>query len=397
MESESHSTEEDHVAVAVRLDENGVPDDAADLFERYSQRIHAYCLHVLRDRTEAEDAVQTTFLNAHRALRRGVTPRHEYAWLHTIAKNACRMQHRTRGRRAPVANVDVDTIPRSDDDGDAAELRAALGDALSRLPERQKRALLLREWYGLSPIEIAPRLGLSVPATYALLTRARRSLAGALTATVRGPLAILDLGGLADALRGLKAYVGGATAKTAVAAAVVTASVGVGGGVLVDRSLRDSPERATSRSSAASIVRPEPRHATRVAQTRHGQLRTTARPDGQHVRDATSTSRTVPAANTPTPASTPTASGQQRSQSSEPTGFGEAPTQPPPQRDDSALPAPSAPAPIESPVLPLPPLPDLPGTDDLPVPVDAAPLPPLPDPDPSPAEPLPPLPQLPLP
>jgi hypothetical protein len=304
------------------------------------------------------------------------------------------MQHRTRGRRAPVANVDVDTIPRSDDDGDAAEVRAALGDALSRLPERQRRAVLLREWYGLSPVEIAPRLGLSVPATYALLTRARRSLAGALAATVRGPLAILDLSGLADALRGLKAYAGGATAKTAVAAALVTASVGAGGGVLVDRSLRDSPDRATSRSSAASIVRSKARQATRVAQTRHAQLRTTARPVGRHVRDATSTSRTVPAANTTTPASTPTASGQQPSQ---PTGSGELPSQPPPQRDDSSLPAPSAPAPIESPVLPLPPLPDLPGTDDLPVPVDAAPLPPLPDPDPSPAEPLPPLPQLPLP
>jgi RNA polymerase sigma factor (sigma-70 family) len=385
------------VAVALRLDETTAPDDAADLFERYSQRIYRYCLHVLQDRSDAEDAVQTTFLNAHTALGRGVTPLDEFAWLHTIAKNACRMQHRTRGRRAPVANVDVETIPRSDDGGDAAELRAALGDALGRLPESQRRAVLLREWYGLSPVEIAPRLGLSVPATYALLTRARRSLAGALTATVRGPLAILDLIGLADALRGLKAYVGGAAAKTAVAAVVVTASVGVGGGIVVDRALRGSPDRATSSPSAASLVRSEARQATRVAQTRHAQLRTTARPVGGHVRHATSTSRTAPAENAPTPASTPTASGQQPSQSSEPTGSDELPSQPPGQRDDSLRPAPSAPAPIESPVLPLPPLPDLPGTDDLPVPVDAAPLPPLPDPDPSPAEPLPPLPQLPLP
>ena len=141
------------MAVAVRLTRSAAPDESADLFERYSERIHAYCLHVLRDRTEAEDAVQTTFLNAHRALRRGVTPLHEYAWLHTIAKNACRMQQRTKGRRAPVATVDVDTIPRSDEDGDAAELRAALDDALSRLPEGQRRAVLLREWYGLSPVE----------------------------------------------------------------------------------------------------------------------------------------------------------------------------------------------------------------------------------------------------
>jgi RNA polymerase sigma factor (sigma-70 family) len=386
---------EDDVAVALRLTRTAAPDDTADLFERYSERIHAYCLHVLRDRSEAEDAVQTTFLNAHRALQRGVVPLHEYAWLHTIAKNACRMQRRTTGRRAPVANVDVDTIPRSDEDGDAAELRAALDDALGQLPESQRRAVLLREWYGLSPVEIAPRLGLSVPATYALLTRARRSLAGALTATVRGPLAILDLRGIADALRGLKAYVGGAAAKTAVAAAVVTASVGVGGGVVVDRALRGSPDHATSRPPATSVVRSEAENATRVAQTRREQPGTTVRPVAGHVRDAPSISRSDPAAATTPPASPPTGSAEQPAQASEPASS-VVPSRPPPQRDDTLLPAPSTPAPIASPVLPLPTLPDPPGTDDLPLPVDTTQLPPVPGPDP-PAEALPPAPKLPLP
>jgi RNA polymerase sigma factor (sigma-70 family) len=394
MESESHTTLEDQMAVALRLDENGVPDDAADLFERYSQRIYGYCLHVLRDRSDAEDAVQTTFLNAHRALGRGVTPLDEFAWLHTIAKNACRMQHRTRSRRAPVANVDVDTIPRSDEDGDAAALRAALGDALGRLPERQRRAILLREWYGLSPLEIAPRLSLSVPATYALLTRARRSLAGALTTTVRGPLAILDLGGLAGALRGLKAYVGGAAAKTAVAAAVVTASVGVGGAVVVDKALRGPPDRAPS-AVVEPILEPEAGLAVRVsrgADDRHARIAVGA---ARSRRDTTSMSHAGPAATVPTSTSEPSGSGKQPSQpASEPTSSGEQPPQPP--REGDRAPTPNQPT--ERPVISiLSPLPDLAGTDELPVPVDAAPLPPLPDPDPTPAEPLPPLPQLPLP
>jgi RNA polymerase sigma factor (sigma-70 family) len=388
---------EDHVAVALRLDENGVPDDAADLFERYSQRIYRYCLHVLRDRADAEDAVQTTFLNAHRALGRGVTPLDEFAWLHTIAKNACRMQHRARSRRAPVANIDVDTIPRSDEDGDAAELRAALGDALGQLPESQRRAVLLREWYGLSPLEIAPRLGLSVPATYALLTRARRSLAGALTATVRGPLAVLDLSGLADALRGLKAYVGGAAAKTAVAAAVVTASVGVGGGVVVDRALRGSPDRAPG-GTVESLLASEAGLAvptSRVAGARHAlTVVTAARPRRRHT---TSMAHGAPGATATAPTSELSGSAKQPSQpSSEPTGSGEQPSQPPLER--GGRPHAPSPLPTEAAVLPiLPPLPDLPGTDDLPVPVDAPPLPPLPDPDPTPAEPHPPPPQPPLP
>ena len=85
--------------------------DAGVLYERYSGRILAYCLHALRDRGEAEDAVQTTFLQAHRALARGTTPEHEFAWLHTIAKNVCRVQKRTAARRAVVTGVDLDTFP----------------------------------------------------------------------------------------------------------------------------------------------------------------------------------------------------------------------------------------------------------------------------------------------
>ena len=63
------------------------------LYERYYDRVFGYCLYQLGSREEAEDAVQTTFLWAFRALRRGVVPRAEDAWLFTIAKNACRARH----------------------------------------------------------------------------------------------------------------------------------------------------------------------------------------------------------------------------------------------------------------------------------------------------------------
>jgi RNA polymerase sigma-70 factor, ECF subfamily len=53
---------------------------------------------------------------------------------------------------------------------------AALMSALESLPERQRRALLLREWRQLSYCEIAAELGVSRPYVARLLYRARRSL-----------------------------------------------------------------------------------------------------------------------------------------------------------------------------------------------------------------------------
>ena len=214
--------------------------DAGMLYERYSGRILAYCLHALRDRGEAEDAVQTTFLQAHRALARGTTPEHEFAWLHTIAKNVCRVQKRTAARRAVVTGVDLDTFAAVGGDADETERLRGLGDALASMPETQRRALLMREWHGLSSAEVASRMGMSAPATYALLTRARRSLADALT-TAKGRSALsLNVWPLLLRLKGVFAE-GTAKVATTTAAAVAVAASGVAiESVLVERSNRPS-------------------------------------------------------------------------------------------------------------------------------------------------------------
>src|SRR5437868_4560757 len=49
------------------------------LYERYSAQIFRYCLHQLGSREEAEDAVQSTFLNAFRGIKRGIVPELESA------------------------------------------------------------------------------------------------------------------------------------------------------------------------------------------------------------------------------------------------------------------------------------------------------------------------------
>ena len=198
------------------------------LYERYYDRVVGYCLYQLGSREEAEDAAQTTFLWAFRALRRGVVPRAEDSWLFAIAKNACRARHRARGRKRqrevssdPVVLADISPAPTRQHD----EL-VGLEDALARLPEPQRRAILLREWRGLSYREIAAELDISGAAVETLIFRARRSLAELLNgkpAPKRARRFAFDFGSLGLALKGL---LGGTSAKLAggLAAALVMSS-----------------------------------------------------------------------------------------------------------------------------------------------------------------------------
>jgi RNA polymerase sigma factor (sigma-70 family) len=152
---------------------------AADLYERYSGPIYGYCLHQLGSREEAEDAVQTTFMNAFRGLQRGVVPELESAWLFKIAHNVCLSRRRSSWRRGRVEspnNFEVlqEIVPGHEHPAD--EL-IRLQDVLEEMPENQRRAILLREWQGLTYREISNELGLSQAAVETLIFRARRALA----------------------------------------------------------------------------------------------------------------------------------------------------------------------------------------------------------------------------
>ena len=160
------------------LGPSALADDAFEaLYERYSRRVFGYCLKWLRSREEAEDAAQTTFLYAMRGLRRGVIPKLDEAWLLAIARNVCRTRTGATRRRA----VEVAGNPQLLDETVAAPARNdeldGLSEALGGLTDRQRRAILLREWRGLSYREIADDLDLSQAAVETLLFRARRALA----------------------------------------------------------------------------------------------------------------------------------------------------------------------------------------------------------------------------
>jgi RNA polymerase sigma factor (sigma-70 family) len=201
---------------------------AEQLFHEHSGWLYGYCLRLLRSPEEAEDAVQATYLNACRSLGRGTRPRAGSAWLLHIARNVCFTRLRSARRRDGVERVgDVavleETVAAPDRSYDAL---VGLTEALLSLPERQREAILLREWQGLSHGEIAERLEISHSAAETLIFRSRRSLADALENPGRRSrfkaLHVLDLGLLLGPLKGLLAGGAGVKAATAVTVAALT-------------------------------------------------------------------------------------------------------------------------------------------------------------------------------
>jgi RNA polymerase sigma factor (sigma-70 family) len=204
-------------------------DLTRDLYEQYANQIFRYCLHQLGSREEAEDAVQSTFLNAFRGLRRGVVPELESAWLFKIAHNVCLSRRRSTWRRGRIESpADFEIV---EELTPAPQRRAdeliGLQDVLEQLPESQRRAILLREWQGLSYREIAEELDVSQAAVETLIFRARRALASGLEQPPEPPRRrvsrVADVGNLFAGIKSLLLG-GGAAVKVAATVAVVSAA-----------------------------------------------------------------------------------------------------------------------------------------------------------------------------
>lgn len=154
----------------------------AALVERHLPRVVALAKRMLRDEAEAEDVAQETLLRLWRSGESiDLGPAGLRPWLRKVASNLCIDRARTSGRV-----VVTDEVPDAGKDADqltgivSKELSGRVGDALKALPDRQRQALTLFHYEGLSQIEIASLMGISDEAVESLLARARRALKVAL-------------------------------------------------------------------------------------------------------------------------------------------------------------------------------------------------------------------------
>jgi RNA polymerase sigma factor (sigma-70 family) len=194
---------------------------------------------------EAEDAAQQALLNAQQALRRNGAPERFEPWLNRIAVNAALKQLQRTPDELPL---DEDRVDGVEQPADRIERRERLQDtvgAIGALPERQRRALVLRELEGRSHDEIARDLGLTAGAVRQLIHRARAGVRSAVTAlTPYGILLRLSADPEASTRTAEIVAGGGATALAAktVAAGLVAGGIATGVALVPEK---EKPARAS--------------------------------------------------------------------------------------------------------------------------------------------------------
>jgi RNA polymerase sigma-70 factor (ECF subfamily) len=150
----------------------------ADLVQRHLPRVGAVAARMLANAAEAEDVSQEAFLRCWQKAPGWKADGAAFTtWLHRIVINLC------IDRRRRAASVPLDEAPDQADGApqalekiaaqqDAQRIRAALGD----LPDRQRAALVLCYYEGMTNAEAAAVLDVSVGAVESLLVRARENL-----------------------------------------------------------------------------------------------------------------------------------------------------------------------------------------------------------------------------
>lgn len=150
-------------------------DSAAyrQLVGRHANRCLRVAERMLGSRADAEDITQEACLKIWREAPRWQPQAKFSTWLYRVVLNAC-MDHRRKV--VPITGLDMDGIAAEQPDEEHTQQRRQVRAALARLPERQRAALVLSYYEGLSNQESAATLGVSLGAFQQLLLRARHAL-----------------------------------------------------------------------------------------------------------------------------------------------------------------------------------------------------------------------------
>ena len=149
----------------------------AALVNRHMPVVWRVAFRLLKDRLEAEDVTQETFLRAWKMLPDWEDRAKFSTWACTVAVNLCRDRLK---KKKPVLMDELpehtDTALRPDQALHQKQASGRITAMVDALPERQREALTLCAFEGMGNIEAASAMGISVEALESLLARARRKL-----------------------------------------------------------------------------------------------------------------------------------------------------------------------------------------------------------------------------
>jgi RNA polymerase sigma-70 factor (ECF subfamily) len=166
------------IANAVARAQAGDMDAIRFLYLRYKDNVYGYVLSMLRDPHEAEDVTQHVFLKLMSVIHKYQAREVPFtSWILRVARNVA-VDHLRQRRPIPCEEV-YEPSHQADDSG--RDRRWGIEQALETLSEDQRGVVVLRHLVGLTPGEIATRMGRSEASIHGLHHRARQALRRELT------------------------------------------------------------------------------------------------------------------------------------------------------------------------------------------------------------------------
>ena len=154
----------------------------AELVDSYYARCLRFALHMLASRSDAEEAVQDTFVRVYKALPQYEEREAFEPWLFRILGNRCRTAGARERRHAEVVEYgDVPERPAASGHDEAIAWREEIGIALAALPGDQREAFLMRHVEDLSYEDMSVATGAGVSALKMRVKRACDALRVRLT------------------------------------------------------------------------------------------------------------------------------------------------------------------------------------------------------------------------
>lgn len=165
----------------IALVRSGNPGAFDVIVDRYQGRLLGFCRQMVGSTEDAEDVLQEVFVNAYKAMIADNREINLRPWLYRIARNRS-LNHLRKPKADCQESMDMVPMVAAGSTAEKVqnreEFRQLLTD-VSKLPETQRAALLLREIDAMSYEEIAEAMETTVPSVKSLLVRARISLAEA--------------------------------------------------------------------------------------------------------------------------------------------------------------------------------------------------------------------------
>jgi RNA polymerase sigma factor (sigma-70 family) len=150
----------------------------AQIYDRYADRLHDFCVGMLRDRDSAADCVQDVFCTAATTLTQLRDSDKLRPWLYAIARNEAlrRIRHRQREHLSDQLPEAATGEPGPDTLAARRELADLIARAAGGLSDRDRSVLELTYRHGLSGPELAQALGVSQSNANTLVGRLRETI-----------------------------------------------------------------------------------------------------------------------------------------------------------------------------------------------------------------------------